>query len=48
MREAIQIHETESRKREKLKTYRETEVARIKTSEKTLRYYLDRTYEERQ
>ncbi|WP_104060800.1 hypothetical protein [Arthrobacter sp. 4R501] len=34
-------------KREKLKTYRETGVARIKTSENTLRYYLDRTYEER-
>lgn len=47
LREAIQIHETESTKREKLKTYRETEVARIKASEKALRYYLDRTYEER-
>jgi hypothetical protein len=47
LREAIQIHETESTKREKLKTYRETEIARIKASEKALRYYLDRTYEER-
>lgn len=47
LREAIQIHETESTKREKLKTYRETEVARFKASENALRYYLDRTYEER-
>mgnify|MGYP000595300350 CR=1 FL=1 len=47
LREAIQIQETESTKREQLKTYRETEVARIKASEKALRYYLDRTYEER-
>ena len=36
-RESLQIHETESTKREKLRTYRETEVARIKASEKILR-----------
>ncbi|WP_354187903.1 hypothetical protein [Arthrobacter sp. UYCu712] len=37
VRESIQIHQTESTKREKLKTYREIEVARIKASEKNLR-----------
>ena len=47
LRDAIQGHQTESTKREKLKTYRETEVARIKASENALRHYLDRTYEER-
>ncbi|WAL71578.1 hypothetical protein OU787_08710 [Kitasatospora sp. YST-16] len=46
-RESIQIHETESTKREKLRTYRETEVARIKASEKSLRDYFDRAFEER-
>ncbi|MFD6115149.1 hypothetical protein ACFWG0_34340 [Streptomyces yangpuensis] len=46
-RESIQIRETESTKREKLRTYRETEVARIKVSEKTLRDYFDRVFEER-
>ncbi|WP_230535631.1 hypothetical protein OHB02_19010 [Streptomyces albidoflavus] len=46
-RESIQIHETEGTKREKLRTYRETEVARIKASEKTLRNYFDLVFEER-
>ena len=46
-REAIQIHETESTKREKLKTYRETEVARIQASERVLRDYFDRVFAER-
>ena len=32
-RESIQVHETESTKREKLRAYRETEVARIKATE---------------
>ncbi|MGV9850568.1 hypothetical protein ACWDWU_17640 [Streptomyces sp. NPDC003442] len=32
---------------EKLRTYRETEVARIAASEKTLRDYFDRVFEER-
>jgi hypothetical protein len=46
-RESIEIHETESTKREKLKTYRETEVRRIKSSEKALREYFDRIFAER-
>ena len=46
-REAIQIHEVESTKREKLKTYRETEVARIQASERVLKDYFDRIFEER-
>lgn len=47
LRDAIQIHETESTKREKLKTYRETEVLRIQAAKEALRDYFDRTYEER-
>ncbi|GAB3608354.1 hypothetical protein GCM10027414_04790 [Humibacter ginsengiterrae] len=47
VRETVQIHETESTKREKLKTYRETEVRRIKSSEKILREYFDRIFQER-
>ena len=47
-RESIQIHETESTKREKLKSYREIEVRRIKSSEKVLRDYFDRIFDERQ
>lgn len=47
VRESIQIHETESTKREKLVTYRETEVARIKASERVLREYFDRVFDER-
>ncbi|ROQ16983.1 hypothetical protein EDF54_0105 [Rathayibacter sp. PhB93] len=46
-REAVQIHEVESTKREKLKTYRETEVARIEASERVLKDYFDRVFEER-
>ncbi|GAB3156019.1 hypothetical protein GCM10027058_29410 [Microbacterium neimengense] len=47
-RQSIEIHETESTKREKLKTYRETEVRRIKSSEKVLKEYFDRVFAERQ
>ncbi|RXZ86124.1 hypothetical protein ESP50_12770 [Agromyces atrinae] len=47
VRESIEIHETESTKREKLVTYRETEVARIKASERILREYFDRVFDER-
>lgn len=46
-RESIQIHETESTKREKLRAYRETEVERIKASERVLREYFDRVFDER-
>lgn len=46
-RELKHIHETESTKRDKLRTYRETEVLRIKESEKALRDYFDRIFEER-
>jgi hypothetical protein len=46
-RESIKIHEVESTKREKLKTYRETEIARIQASERVLREYFDRIFEER-
>lgn len=46
-RESIQIHEVESTKREKLKTYRETELARIQASERVLKEYFDRIFEER-
>ncbi|MEV0971377.1 hypothetical protein [Microtetraspora glauca] len=45
--ESIQIHETESTKREKLRAYRETEVKRIKASERALRDYFDLIFEER-
>jgi hypothetical protein len=48
VRESIQIHEIESTKREKLRVYRETEVTRIKASEKILRDYFDRIFEERE
>lgn len=47
VRESIQISQTESTKREKLRTYRETELARIAASERTLREYFDRVFEER-
>ena len=47
VQESIQIHQTESTKREKLITYRETEVARIKASEAILRDYFDRIFDER-
>lgn len=40
-RETIKIHEVESTKREKLRTYRETEVARIQASERVLKDYFD-------
>lgn len=46
-RESIEIHETESTKREKLRMNRETEVRRIKSSEKVLKDYFDRIFTER-
>lgn len=46
-RESIEIHEIESTKREKLRTYRETEVRRIKSSEKMLKQYFDQIFTER-
>lgn len=46
-REAVQLHETEITKRERLHTYRDTEVARIKASEKALRDYFDQVFAER-
>ncbi|PPH99397.1 hypothetical protein C5C56_09095 [Rathayibacter sp. AY1D1] len=46
-REAVQIHEAESTKREKLRTYRETEVARIEASERVLKKYFDQIFAER-
>lgn len=46
-KESIHIHEVESTKREKLNTYRETEVARIQASERVLSNYFDRIFEER-
>ena len=46
--ESIHIHETESTKREKLRTYREAEVGRIRSSEKVLRDYFDRIFDERE
>jgi hypothetical protein len=47
VRDSIQVHETESTKREKLRAYRETEIARIKASETALRDYFDRIFAER-
>lgn len=46
-RESVEIHETERTKREKLRTYRETEVRRIKSSEKMLKQYFDQIFAER-
>ncbi|WP_199489327.1 hypothetical protein [Micromonospora craniellae] len=46
-REVIEIHEIESTKRERLRTYRATEVERIKASERVLRDYFDRIFAER-
>lgn len=46
-RESIEIHAVERTKREKLLTYRETEVRRIEASERILREYFDRVFEER-
>ena len=46
-RESIEIHEIERTKREKLLTYRETEVRRIKASERILRQYFDQIFQER-
>lgn len=46
-RDSIQIHEIESTKREKLRAYRETEIARIQASERVLTDYFDRVFEER-
>ena len=46
-RESLEIHEVERTKREKLSTYRETEVRRIKASERILREYFDQIFAER-
>lgn len=45
--ESIEIHETESTKREALRYQRETEVEKIKSAEATLRHYFDRVFDER-
>jgi hypothetical protein len=45
--EAVRTHELESTKREKLRTYAETEVERINASERVLKVYFDRVFEER-
>lgn len=47
VRDVVHTHQTESTKREYLRTYRETEVARIKASQEALRDYFDRVYTER-
>lgn len=47
VQQSFQTHQVESTKREKLKTYRETEVQRIKASEAVLRDYFDRVFAER-
>ncbi|MFM9877713.1 MAG: hypothetical protein ACKVOG_07675, partial [Rhodoglobus sp.] len=47
VRDSIQVHQTESTKREKVIAYRDMEVARIRSSEKVLREYFDRIFEER-
>ena len=43
----VQLHEEESTKRERLVTYRETQVARLQLVENTLHRYLDATFAER-
>lgn len=45
--EAVRTHELESTKREKLRTYAATEVERINASERVLKDYFDRVFEER-
>jgi hypothetical protein len=45
--QAFQIHQSENSKRERLRTYRETEVARIAASEQLLHSYFDRIFAER-
>ena len=47
-RNSVELHETESTKREKLRTYRETEVRRIEASEKMLKQYFDQIFAERE
>ena len=47
VRGLIQLHETESTKREQLVTYRETQIARLRLVENTLHRYLDATFAER-
>lgn len=46
-RESVQVHQEESTKRERIRTYRDTEVERIKASEAVLRDYFDRVFQER-
>lgn len=43
----VAIHEEEARKREELRTYRETEVATIKAAEGTLQRYFANIFSER-
>lgn len=45
--EAFSTHQVEKTKRDQLRTYRETEIAQIKSSEKMLRDYFDRIFAER-
>lgn len=47
VQETIKLHETESTKREQLKTYRQTQVARLKLVENTLGRYFDLVFPER-
>lgn len=47
VQESVRLHESESTKREQLRTYRETEVARVHASERVIREYLDLTLKER-
>ncbi|MDG4807213.1 hypothetical protein O7634_10690 [Micromonospora sp. WMMD1120] len=46
-RDGFQTYQTESTKREYLRTLRETETARIRASQEALRDYLDRVYADR-
>ena len=45
--EAVKVHEVESTKREKLRVYEKTEVARINASKEVLKDYFDRVFAER-
>lgn len=47
VRDTIALHKTENTKRQQLSTYRETELARIAASERTLRTYFDHFYADR-
>jgi hypothetical protein len=47
VRDAVQTHQTESTKREQLRTQRETQIEQIRATERILRDYFDRVYAER-